>query len=170
MEKERGVDRLSRYIIYGAVSAVVLTACWYFRSVIIYMILAAVMSLLGRPIMRMLRKIKIRKKQMPEALLAVITICIIHEGGISTGHDVYIRDIRSSIENSTESANPHATEDHTYCSKTQKQNAQKSDTRPFSSFRGGGRQLFSLFLGGIFSKIHLCTSFILLIIANFKIQ
>ena len=77
MEKERGVDKLSRYIIYGAVSAVVLTACWYFRSVIIYMILAAVMSLLGRPIMRMLRKIKIRKKQMPEALLAVITICII---------------------------------------------------------------------------------------------
>ena len=74
MEKERGVDRLSRYIIYGAVSAVVLTACWYFRSVIIYMIMAAVMSLLGRPIMRMLRKIKIRKKQMPESLLAVITI------------------------------------------------------------------------------------------------
>lgn len=77
MEKERGVDKLSRYIIYGAVSAVVLTACWYFRSVIIYMILAAVVSLLGRPVMRMLRKIKIRKKQMPEALLAVITICII---------------------------------------------------------------------------------------------
>ena len=102
--------------------------------------------------------------------LKLITICIIHEGGISTGHDVYIRDIRSSIENSTEGANPHATEDHTYCSKTQKQNAQKSDTRLFSSFRGGGRQLFSLFLGGIFSKIHLCTSFILLIIANFKIQ
>ena len=77
MEKERGVDRLSRYIIYGAVSAVVLTACWYFRSVIIYMISAAVVSLLGRPIMRMLRKIKIHKKQMPDALLAVITICII---------------------------------------------------------------------------------------------
>lgn len=47
---------MSRYIIYGAVSAVVLTACWYFRSVIIYMISAAVVSLLGRPIMRMLRK------------------------------------------------------------------------------------------------------------------
>ena len=77
MEKERGVDKLSRYIIYGVVSAVVLTACWYFRSVIIYMISAAVVSLLGRPVMRMLRKIKIRKKQMPEALLAVITICII---------------------------------------------------------------------------------------------
>ena len=68
MEKERGVDRLSRYIIYGVAAAIALAAGWYFRNVIIYVILAAVVSLLGKPVMNLLRHVKIRKKSMPESV------------------------------------------------------------------------------------------------------
>lgn len=77
MEKERGVDRLSRYIIYGVAAAIALAAGWYFRNVIIYVILAAVVSLLGKPVMNLLRHAKIRKKSMPDWLQAVLVIVFI---------------------------------------------------------------------------------------------
>lgn len=77
MEKERGVDRLSRYIIYGVAAAIALAAGWYFRNVIIYVILAAVVSLLGKPVMNLLRHVKIRKKSMPDWLQAVLVIVFI---------------------------------------------------------------------------------------------
>lgn len=77
MEKERGVDRLSRYIIYGVAAAIALAAGWYFRNVIIYVILAAVVSLLGKPVMNLLRNVTIRKKSMPDWLQAVLVIVFI---------------------------------------------------------------------------------------------
>lgn len=77
MEEERGVDRLSRYIIYGVAAAIALAAGWYFRNVIIYVILAAVVSLLGKPVMNLLRHVKIRKKSMPDWLQAVLVIVFI---------------------------------------------------------------------------------------------
>lgn len=77
MEKERVVDRLSRYIIYGVAAAIALAAGWYFRNVIIYVILAAVVSLLGKPVMNLLRHVKIRKKSMPDWLQAVLVIVFI---------------------------------------------------------------------------------------------
>lgn len=77
MEKERGVDRLSRYIIYGVAAAIALAAGWYFRNVIIYVILAAVVSLLAKPVMNLFRHVTIRKKSMPEWLQAVLVIVFI---------------------------------------------------------------------------------------------
>ena len=77
MEKERGVDRLSRYIIYGVAAAIALAAGWYFRNVIIYVILAAVVSLLAKPVMNLLRNVTIRKKSMPDWLQAVLVIVFI---------------------------------------------------------------------------------------------
>lgn len=77
MEKERGVDRLSRYIIYGVAAAIALSAGWYFRNVIIYVILAAVVSLLAKPVMNLLRHVTIRKKSMPDWLQAVLVIVFI---------------------------------------------------------------------------------------------
>ena len=55
MAEERSSDKLARYILWAAAAAIIVAVCWYFRSVIIYIILAAVVSLLGRPIMRLLR-------------------------------------------------------------------------------------------------------------------
>lgn len=77
MEKERGVDRLSRYIIYGVAAAIALAAGWYFRNVIIYVILAAVVSLLAKPVMNLLRHVTIRKKSMQDWLQAVLVIVFI---------------------------------------------------------------------------------------------
>ncbi len=77
MENERSVDKLSRYILYTAAAAVVCAACWYFRNVLVYIIVAAVVSLIGRPIKNMLGKIRIRGKSLPAGLLAILTLIVI---------------------------------------------------------------------------------------------
>ncbi len=77
MEQERGVDKLSRYIIYSIATIVILALCWYFRSVILYIVLAAVVSLLGKPVMNILKKMSFRGKELPDWLMAVITLCFI---------------------------------------------------------------------------------------------
>lgn len=77
MENERGVDRLSRYIIYGGAALVVLALCWYLRSVLIYIVLAAVVSLLGRPVMTILGKGRYKGRSLPDWLCAVVSLIII---------------------------------------------------------------------------------------------
>lgn len=77
MENERGVDRLSRYIIYSAGAALALAACWYFRSVLLYIVLAAVLSLLSKPVMKFLSGIRIKGRQLPQWFAAVLSLCLI---------------------------------------------------------------------------------------------
>ena len=77
MEKERSIDRLARYIIIIGAIALAAVVCYYFSSVLAYIILAFVVSLIGQPVLRLLRKIKIKGKSAPDAVLAIITIIII---------------------------------------------------------------------------------------------
>ena len=77
MEQERSIDRLARYLIIAATLAILACLCWYFKSVLVYIIVAFVVSLIGQPVMRLLRKIRIRGKSAPDGLLAILTIVLI---------------------------------------------------------------------------------------------
>ena len=77
MENERNTDKLAGYIIKLGIAAAVIALCWYFRNVLIYIIVAFVVSLIGRPIMQLLRKIKIKGKRLPDWLLAALAIVLI---------------------------------------------------------------------------------------------
>ena len=77
MEQERSIDRLARYIIAAATVAIAGWLCWYFKSVLVYIIAAFVVSLIGQPVMRLLRKVKIKGKSAPNGLLAILTIAFI---------------------------------------------------------------------------------------------
>lgn len=77
MENERNVDKLAGYLIKLGGLAIVAALCWYFKSVLVYILVAFVVSLIGRPIMKLLRKITIKKKHAPDWLLAILTITII---------------------------------------------------------------------------------------------
>lgn len=71
---ERYTDKLAKYILLAAGIGILGTICWYFSSVIIYILLAVVVSLIGQPIMSVLRKIKIKGHQAPDWLLAMVTL------------------------------------------------------------------------------------------------
>ena len=77
MESERNVDKLAGWIMKLAVLAVMLGLCWYFRSVLVYILVAFVVSLIGHPLMKLMRKLKIKGKSLPDGLLAIVTILII---------------------------------------------------------------------------------------------
>ena len=77
MENERSIDRLARYIIIIGAIAITAVACFYFSSVIAYILLAFVVSLIGQPVLRLLRKIKIKGKSAPNAILSIITLVVI---------------------------------------------------------------------------------------------
>ena len=77
MEQERSIDRLARYIIMAATLAILAGLCWYFKSVLVYIIAAFVVSLVAHPVMRLLRKVRIRGKSAPNWLLAILSILII---------------------------------------------------------------------------------------------
>lgn len=76
MENERSVDRLARYLIAMGKIALICLACWLFRSMLVYIVLAAVMSLVAKPVMRVLRKVRIGKFGLPDWLGAVLAIVV----------------------------------------------------------------------------------------------
>lgn len=77
MEKECWRDTLSKYIIYTALAAVICAVCWYFRNILIYILIAGVLSLIGGPLSESLKKIHIRKWRFPDWAAAIVTIVII---------------------------------------------------------------------------------------------
>ena len=77
MDKERNIDRLAGYLIKIGGLAIVAALCWYFKNVLIYIIVAFVVSLIGRPVMKLFKKIHIGKFHFPDWLSAVLTIFII---------------------------------------------------------------------------------------------
>ena len=77
MENEKNTERLAGYVLKLGGLAIILALCFYFKNVLIYIIAAFVVSLIGRPFMQLLRKITIKKRHLPEWLLAVLTIVLI---------------------------------------------------------------------------------------------
>ncbi|MCU0462038.1 MAG: AI-2E family transporter [Bacteroidales bacterium] len=50
---------------------------WFFRSIVVYVLVSGVLSIMGRPLVDFLCKVKIRKWKFPRALAALITLLII---------------------------------------------------------------------------------------------
>ena len=68
------VDKLAKYILLAAGVALIGGICWYFRSVLIYILIAVVVSLIGKPMMKQMQKISIRGRRLPDWSLAAITL------------------------------------------------------------------------------------------------
>ena len=80
MEKQSNVERLSGYIILIGVLAIAGALCWYFRSVLMYIILAFVVSLVSRPLVSLMRKVQVKGKRAPDWLLAILSIFFVIAG------------------------------------------------------------------------------------------
>lgn len=74
------MNKLARYIIIIAVAAAVLFTAWYFSDIIIYIIVSAVLSIIGRPLVRFFDGLKFGRYFCPHwlsASLTLLTICLI---------------------------------------------------------------------------------------------
>ena len=77
---ERYTDKLAKYMIAAAGLGLVGVLCWYFRSVLAYILIAVVVSLIGKPLMGLLQKITIKGRKAPDWLLAALTLLLVMGG------------------------------------------------------------------------------------------
>ena len=77
MEKLTNVEKLAKYLIIMGIIAVVCSVCWYFSTVLIYIVLAFVVSLISRPVARLMGKIRIKGKSAPDWLLSILSIILV---------------------------------------------------------------------------------------------
>lgn len=71
------MNRLSRYIIVAAIVAAVGFLAWYFSSVLTYILISAVVSLIGKPLVRQLKGLRIGRFRFPSWLSALLTEAVI---------------------------------------------------------------------------------------------
>ena len=74
---ERHIDRLAKYIMVAAAVAIIGAICWYFKSVLGYILIAVVVSLIAKPLVRLLKKVTIKGHHAPDWLLAVLALVIV---------------------------------------------------------------------------------------------
>lgn len=65
-------NNLTRYIIIAVITATILFIAWYFSSIIIYILIAAALSIVAKPLIDLLNRLKVGKWCMPRSLSAVI--------------------------------------------------------------------------------------------------
>lgn len=68
------MNKLARYIIIAVATAAVLLVVWYFQNIVAYLLISAVLALIGKPLMEALSKLRYRKLHLPRAVSAAITL------------------------------------------------------------------------------------------------
>ena len=64
-----------------AIGVLLLLGCfWYFRSIVVYILVSGVLSIIGRPLVDLFCKIRIRRWGFPRTLSALITLIILWGG------------------------------------------------------------------------------------------
>lgn len=70
-------EKLAKYTLAAATIALVGGICWYFRSVLVYILLAVVVSLIGKPLMTLMQKVTVKGRKAPDWMLAALTLIIL---------------------------------------------------------------------------------------------
>ncbi len=74
---ERYTDKLAKTILLAAGIAIIAALCWYFKSVLTYILVAVVISLVAKPLMGLLQKLRIKEKKAPDWLLAALSLLLV---------------------------------------------------------------------------------------------
>jgi predicted PurR-regulated permease PerM len=68
------MNKLARYIIIAVATASVLAVVWYFQNIVAYVLISVVLSLIGKPLMKLLSRIHYKKRSLPMAIRAALTL------------------------------------------------------------------------------------------------
>ena len=74
---ERYTDKLAKYIIIAAAMVLIGLACWYLRTILLYIIVAVVVSLIAKPLMELMKKVSIKDRRLPDWILAALSLTIV---------------------------------------------------------------------------------------------
>ena len=73
------MSKLQRYIIAAAITAIVVFLVWYFSNVVTYILISAVLAIIGKPLTDLLTGLHLgrSKLRIPKAIAALITLIVI---------------------------------------------------------------------------------------------
>ncbi|MDD3639958.1 MAG: AI-2E family transporter [Bacteroidales bacterium] len=72
------MKNLSRYVILGAAVAVAGFLLWYFSNILTYILIAAALSLIGKPVVSFFRNLQVGKHKLPDWLSAFLALlCLV---------------------------------------------------------------------------------------------
>ena len=71
------MDKLAKYIIIAGATALVLFLGWYFRTVLLYIAIAVVISLIGKPVVKAMTSVRIKNFHIPRWLASALTLALI---------------------------------------------------------------------------------------------
>lgn len=71
------MKNISKYIIISAVTLFIIGLAWYFSNILAYILISAVISLIGQPIMRFLTSFQIGKWKISNSIASILTLTII---------------------------------------------------------------------------------------------
>ena len=66
-----------KYLLFGIGIIIVGFVVWYLRSIVAYILIAAVLSLIGRPLINFLERVRIKNFTLPKALSALLTVFVL---------------------------------------------------------------------------------------------
>ncbi|MBU0764420.1 MAG: AI-2E family transporter [Bacteroidetes bacterium] len=69
-------NNIIRYILTVLAFAAAVFIIWYFRSIVVYILISAIVSLIGHPLVRLVTRIRIGRFQAPRALGAAVTLVL----------------------------------------------------------------------------------------------
>lgn len=72
--KTGGINTFTKYLLGVTALAVVVFFSWYFFTIIVYVLIAAVISFIGKPIIDLLSKVKIKGRQLPDMVKSALTL------------------------------------------------------------------------------------------------
>lgn len=68
------MNTITKYILGFIALSITFFFSWYFFTVIVYVLVAAVISFIGKPIIDLLGKIKVREYRLSDTVKAAITV------------------------------------------------------------------------------------------------
>ena len=68
----------NKYILIGVAIAIIAFGCWYFSKILFYILFAAFLTLIGKPFQSFYRKVRIKKRHLPNAVISILTLISIY--------------------------------------------------------------------------------------------
>ena len=71
------INTILRWVMGLSLAVAVCAALWYFREVVVYILISAVLAIMGRPLVGRLCKVRVKRFYIPRWLAAVITLILL---------------------------------------------------------------------------------------------
>ncbi len=71
------LNTILRWVMGLSLAVAVCAVLWYFREVVVYILISAVLAIVGRPLVGLLCKIKVKRFSVPRWLAAVVTLILL---------------------------------------------------------------------------------------------